>query len=76
MVIATLLVYRAQARRQLLDKYPSIAVEISAVRMDRLHQVQQGCRLVRLYQSGTTTDWLNNDNWELMQEKGSEAWPR
>ena len=40
MVRATVLDYRAHARRQLLDEYPSIAAEISAARMDRLHQVQ------------------------------------
>ncbi len=40
MVRATVLDYRAHARRQLLDEYPSIAAEISAQRMDRLHQVQ------------------------------------
>ena len=40
MVRATVLDYRAHARRQLLDEYPSISAEISAARMDRLHQVQ------------------------------------
>jgi hypothetical protein len=40
MVRATVLDYRAHARRQLLEEYTSIAAEISAQRMDRLHQVQ------------------------------------
>ena len=40
MVRATVLDYRAHARRQLLDEYPSISAEISAARMDRLHGVK------------------------------------
>ena len=40
MIRTTVLDYRQHARRQLLDEYPSITAEISAARMDRLHQVQ------------------------------------
>jgi hypothetical protein len=37
---ATVLDYRNHARRQLLIEYPSIAAEISAQRVDRLHGVR------------------------------------
>jgi hypothetical protein len=40
LIRATVQDYRNYARLQLLNEYPSIAAEISAQRVDRLHQVQ------------------------------------